>query len=184
MFDSSWITTSGTSLLMILLSGVGIYVALLLFTRLAGLRSFSKMSSFDFAITVALGSVIATTLLTEDPPLLAGAFGLAVLYGIQYMVSRSRRSTRAMERLVDNEPLLVMAGDRVLSEHLDRTRMTEDDLRSKLRAAGITHSRQVLAVIVETTGDVAVIQTGEEIDPWLFEEVRGAERLPFMSEAE
>ena len=73
---TSWISSSAESLLMVALSGVGIYLALMLFTRLLGLRSFSKMSSFDFAVTVALGTVLAATLLTPDPSLVQGIAGL------------------------------------------------------------------------------------------------------------
>lgn len=181
--DWNWIATTPTHLLMVLLSGIGIYSALLLLTRITGLRSFSKMSSFDFAITVAMGSVIASTILAETPSLVTGAVGLVVLYGIQYVVSRSRRLTATVERWVDNEPLLVMAGNRVLSDHLDATRMTEQDLRSKLRMAGVTHPDQVLAVVFETTGDVSVMKTGDDVDPWLFEDVRGAEHLSPPSSA-
>lgn len=176
-FDWTWITITWTDALMIALTGLGIYAALLLLTRLAGLRSFSKMSSFDFAITVAMGSVIASTLLAKTPSLLEGAFGLVVLYGIQYTVSTMRRKTAAVEHFIDNEPLLLMAGTEVLSEHLSAARMSEDDLRSKLRSNGVTHPRQVLAVVFETTGDVSVIKRSDEVDPWLFEEVRGAEHL-------
>lgn len=183
MIDWNWMTATGTSLFMVLLSGIGIYVALLLLTRVSGLRSFSKMSSFDFAITVAFGSVIASTILAEDPPLLVGIAGLGVLYLIQYGVSRGRRLSAAVEHLVDNEPLLVMAGADVLSEHLDEARMTEDDLRSKLRMAGVTHPDQVLAVVLESTGDVAVLKVGDDVAPWIFEGVRGAGRLPFMRKA-
>lgn len=172
-----WITTTGTTLLMVLLSAIGIYVALLVLTRTAGLRSFSKMSSFDFAITVAFGSIIASTLLAEDPTLLVGAFGLATLYGIQFTVSKIRRSSSIGKRLVDNVPLVVMAGAEVLHDHLDEARMTVDDLRSKLRAASVTHPKQVFAVVFETTGDVSVIKKSDEIDLWLFEEIRGAEKL-------
>ena len=175
--DWTWITTTGTAALMVVLSALGIYVALLFLTRISGLRSFSKMSSFDFAITVAFGSILASTLLTKDPPLLNGVIGLASLYGIQYAVSASRRLTTTVEHLVNNEPLLLMAGETVLSDHLTVARLTEADLRSKLRLAGIAHPREVLAVVLETTGDIAVLKTTDAVDPWVFENVRGAERL-------
>jgi len=75
-----------------------------------------------------------------------------------------------------------MAGEEVLSDHLDPSRMTEDDLCSRLRLAGITHPKQVLAVIFETTGDVSVIKATDEVDPWLFEDIRGTETLSLSSE--
>lgn len=168
---------------MVAISAIGIYAVLLLLTRLAGLRSFSKMSSFDFAITVAFGAVVASTMLAKDPPLLVGAFGLVVLYGVQYAVSKARRANALIERLVDNVPLLLMAGEQVLSDHLDFARMTEEDLKAKLRMAGVTSPSQVVAVIFETTGDVSVLTKSDEITPWVFEGVRGVERLSFVSDA-
>lgn len=179
-----WITATGTTLAMVLVSGIGIYVALLALTRLAGLRSFSKMSSFDFATTVAFGSIIASTLLSKNPPLASAAFGLAVLYGLQYTVSRARHVSPRIQRLVDNEPLLLMAGERVLEANLRIARVTEDDLRSKLRMAGVTDRRQVLAVVFETTGDCSVLCRGDTLDPWLLSEVRGTEQLePELADA-
>lgn len=73
----SWIVTSGEAVLMVLLTTVGIYLSMILLTRVSGLRSFSKMSGFDFAVTVVIGSVLATTVVSENPPLLQAAVGLA-----------------------------------------------------------------------------------------------------------
>ncbi|WP_202617428.1 DUF421 domain-containing protein [Roseimaritima sediminicola] len=164
---------------MVLLSGLGIYVTLLLLTRLSGLRSFSKMSSFDFAITIAFGSVIASTLLTKSPSLAAGCFGLAVLFLIQFIVSRSRRLAGFVEAVVDNEPMLLMAGERILEDNLTRARVTNKDLLSHLRIAGVTHPKQVFAVVMESTGDVAVLKNSDQIDPSLFAGVRGSEQLNY-----
>ena len=178
MMDWTWIGSTATALLMVLLSGIGVYAVLLLFTRLSGLRSFAKFSSFDFALTVAMGSLLATTLVSRNPPLAQGIAGLVALFGIQFVVSWLRRHSALVQRAVDNRPLLLMAGEDVLSEHLDEARMTEEDLKSKLRMAGVVHPRQVLAVVLETTGDVAVLkQTDEELDPDIFSDVRGIERL-------
>ena len=52
-----WFITDLPSAVAIVITAVGIYIAIILFTRIAGKRSFSKMSSFDFAMTVAIGSI-------------------------------------------------------------------------------------------------------------------------------
>lgn len=180
IIDWSWITTTGSALLMIFVTALGLYCFLLLCVRLAGLRSFAKMSSFDFAITVAMGSLIAATLLTKSPPLLHGIAALVALFGIQYLVSWLRRHTSFMSSLVDNEPILLMAGTDVISENLDRARLTVGDLNSHLRQAGIIHPEQVLAVVMETTGDISVLKTGNNnfaLDTSLFADVRDGEEL-------
>lgn len=162
---------------MIPLTGVGIYVAMIVLTRVAGLRSFSKMSSTDFATTVAIGSIIATVLLKPQPSLLAGALALSTLYGIQVLITWGREHVRWVAPAVDNEPLLLMAGPRVLEVHLKEARVTINDLNAKLRAAGIAHPDEVFAVVMETTGSVSVVKVSQKIDPAIFSDVRGADLL-------
>ena len=180
MINWSWITTTGTSIAMVVLSALGIYIALIVFTRLAGLRSFSKLSSFDFAITVAIGTVLASTILLPDPPLLQAIIGLATLYGIKLVVSILRRRYAPISRLVDNTPVLLMAGKEVLHDNMQREQMTMDDLRAKLREANVIHPGQIRAVVMETTGDVSVLHAdpdGPALDPDLLRGVDGAEYL-------
>lgn len=179
MFNWAWFSATATELLMMMITAVSIYGILLLCVRLAGLRSFSKMSSFDFAITIAIGTIIAATLLTEDPPLLQGAMGLLILFSIQFVVSWLRRHTSFMSQLVDNQPLLLMAGPKVLSANLDRARLTTSDLNNHLRQAGIIHPEQVRAVVMETTGDISVLEVNDDFDlePSLLQDVSDVDKL-------
>lgn len=75
--------TSFPSLVIICINAVGIYAAVIVFTRIAGKRSFSKMSSFDFAMTVAIGSILASTVLSSSVTLLEGVVGMAAVYLLQ-----------------------------------------------------------------------------------------------------
>ena len=178
--DWNWLTTSWTTLLMSLLTAIGIYISVVVLTRLGGLRSFSKMSSFDFAITVAIGSVIASTVMAETPALLQGAAALAILYVLQHVLAAVRARSSAVQHAVDNEPLLLMAGTEILHDNMRWAKVSEADLRAKLREANVLDLREVRAVVFESTGDVSVLHgdpDGDEIDPWLLEGVRGCEPL-------
>ena len=138
------------------------------------------MSTFDFAITVATGSLVASVLLTKDPPLVQGAVGLVTLFGIQFIVSYLRSRSTEIANVVDNEPLLLMVGTEVLHQNLKAARVTVDDLREKLREANVTHLEEVRAVVMESTGYISVLHAdpdGSALDLRLFEDVRGAEAL-------
>jgi len=73
MFDK-WISVSLGLLEMILVSSVVVYAAILLYTRIVGLWSFSKMSSADFAMTIAVGSLFGATISSPNPTLFMGLF--------------------------------------------------------------------------------------------------------------
>lgn len=176
---ASGLGASWQTLAVVAICTAGAYLALIMFSRVAGLRSFAQMTNFDMAATIAFGSMVATTSISTSTPLLAGAVGLAVLFVIQWVLAYLRRH-RTPEKLVDSSPLLLMIGGRVLHEHLITAQMTRSDLHSKLRLAGVTRYDQVGAVVLEVTGAVSVLTTGPDdlpMEPELFARVRGREQL-------
>ena len=170
MLGASW-----TQLVAIVLSAIGVYVAVIVLTRLAGVRALAKMSSFDFAATVAVGSTVAATALGSSP-LVNGVAALGMLYGLQYLVATLRRRN-LLAGFVDNPPILLMAGCEVLEGNLRHARVSREELWSQLRLAGVHTLDQVHAVIMETTGDMSVLRQGDPFDSELLQGVRGAEAL-------
>ncbi|GAA4312698.1 DUF421 domain-containing protein [Pontixanthobacter gangjinensis] len=169
-----WFAFKQVDLLAIILTAVGIYIATIIYTRIAGKRSFSKMSSFDFAMTVALGSMIATTVLSKSVSLWDGIVGMGIVYLLQLFVAILRRF-QIIKKTVDNEPLLLMEGEKIYFENLKKARVTEEDLRSKLREANVIRLKEVRAVVFEATGDISVLHTendNEQLENWLMKDVK------------
>lgn len=174
-----WLNTSIMKVVWISVSVIGIYLAVIVFTRMNGLRTFSKMSSYDFAITVAVGSVVASTVLSDTPSLLEGTVALAALYVCQHFVAWARVRLNA-SAVVDNEPVLLMVGDSFFEDVLARTRITKDDIYAKLREANVLDFDEVQAVILESTGDIAVLHGDPDtkrLNPELLRGVKGQERI-------
>lgn len=157
----NWLFDNFSSILITVFSAILIYVGIVILTRLNGLRTFAKMSSFDFAITIAIGSVIASTLMLEDQSVAKGLAGLVVLVGLQAVVALLRKKSKTWEKLFTNTPVLLMEGSHILVANLNATRVSRSDLYAKLREANVTHFDQVIAVVLETTGDMSVLHTGE-----------------------
>ncbi|HNP68840.1 DUF421 domain-containing protein [Aequorivita flava] len=157
----------------IVLSCLGIYLLVILFTRIFGKRSFSKMSSFDFAMTVAVGSLIATTVLSSTVSLAEGALGLLAIYFFQLTAAFFRRY-KPFRKAIDNTPLLLMEKDIILYNNLKKARVTEGDLRAQLRKANVSDYSEIEAVVFETTGDITVLHSkniNNNLKSWLLTDV-------------
>ncbi len=176
---SEWIVTSWANIGYVAATSAAMYVGLIVLTRLGGLRSFSKMSSFDFAVTVAIGSVLASSVVTKEPALLQALAALTTLYILQIGLAAARERWGPVATAVDNQPLLLMAGPTILQDNLRLAKVTQADLRAKLREANVMSYEQVHAVVFEATGDISVLhaEPGAELDPSLLEGVQGVERL-------
>ncbi|MDR6302251.1 DUF421 domain-containing protein [Mesonia maritima] len=165
---------STETFLFIIFCSVGIYFGIILFTKIAGKRSFSKMSSFDFAMTVAIGSLFASVILSSTINLTEGLLGLAMLYILQMLIAILRRF-KVVQSVVDNKPLLLMDGEKILDDNLRKARVAESDLRAKLREANVIELSEIKAVIFETTGDISVLHTADDskkVNDFLLKDVK------------
>lgn len=150
------------SLLRTWVIGVLAYAVLILFLRVSGKRTLSKMNAFDFVVTVALGSTLATVLLNKDISLADGALAFALLIGLQYVVTWSSVRARWVRRMVTGEPHLVLYRGDYLQDALRRVRVTEDEVQAAIRSAGLASLEDAEAVVLETDGSFSVVQrTGE-----------------------
>ncbi|WP_111748308.1 DUF421 domain-containing protein [Salinisphaera orenii] len=176
---SQWFLPHSTALLGVALSVLAMYLTVIVFARLSGVRSFAQMSTFDIAVTIAVGSLLATVVTSKDPALLQGMLALMLLYGLQLGVSWLRNRFRGFTKATDNPPILLMeAGGEIKWENMRVARVTENDLRTHLRKANVTARREVQAVVMEGTGTINVLHATEgqanapDDDAWILQDVR------------
>ncbi len=157
-----------------LLVGTLAYIALVFMLRVSGKRTLSKMNAFDFLVTVALGSTLATVLLDNAITLTEAVTAFALLIGLQYLVTWSSVRAPWVKRLVASDPELVAFRGRMLADAMQRMRVTEDEVRAALREAGHSGFGDVEAIVLETDGTFSVVGTGEGGGRAAIEGVRGA----------
>jgi uncharacterized membrane protein YcaP (DUF421 family) len=177
---AEWTFTSTGEVMLVIFSAAVTYAAILFYTRLVGLRSFSKMSASDFAMTIAVGSLFGSTISTSRPPLLAGLVAIAALFGGQWLLANLRRQSPRVATLVDNKPILLMAGPEILQANMDKANVTRDDLFAKLRESNALTYDDVLAVVFETTGDITVLHrsdSNQTLEPDFVADVVGHDLL-------
>ena len=153
------------------LAAMGIFWVVVLI-RLNGLRSLSKMTNFDFVMTVALGSLVAGAAQASDWKAFAQAMvAMAGLFLVQFLAARIRKSSDSAEDAMQNDPVFLMRNGEFCDAALKNTRVAKSDLIAKLREANVLDYGQVRAVVLETTGDVSVLH-GDHLDETLIENVK------------
>jgi uncharacterized membrane protein YcaP (DUF421 family) len=160
LFFSGW-----SSLFRIAVVGVMAYVILIVFLRVSGRRTLSKMNAFDFVVTVALGSTLSTVLLNRDVALADGALAFALLVGLQFIVTWSSVRLPWVRRVVTGEPALLFHRGAFLPNSMRRARVTEDELKAAVRGEGMAMLDEVDAVVLETDGSFSVVRRGADSGP-------------------
>ena len=149
-------------ILRILVVGPLAYASLVVLLRVSGKRTLAKLNAFDLVVTVALGSTMASVLLSKTVALLEGVTGMLVLVGLQYAVAFMSVRSTAVSDLVKSEPTLLLRDGRFLSSALRQQRITEAEILSACRSSGVAERAGAGAVILETDGSLSVIKAETE----------------------
>lgn len=153
MFFDSWF-----GLLRVAVVGTIAYAALVVLLRVSGKRTLAKLNAFDLIVTVALGSTLATVLLSKSVALVEGLAAFALLAGLQYLVAWLSVRFRRFSDLVKSEPTLLLHHGRFLDGPMRAQRVTRAEIFAALRSSGAVEPEQAAAVILETDGSLSVIQ--------------------------
>ncbi|MBA8817188.1 uncharacterized membrane protein YcaP (DUF421 family) [Microbacterium halimionae] len=152
MWFESW-----SDLMRVVLLGTAGYVTLVGVLRLSGKRTLSQLNVFDFVVTVALGSILATLLLSADVSWAQGAVAFMLIAALQFVVAWASTKWPAVRRMITSTPSLLLRDGVILESALRRSRLTESELRQAIRAAGNGDLANIKAVVLETNGTLSVI---------------------------
>ncbi len=152
MFFNGW-----DSLLRIVVVGTLAYAGVVLILRVSGKRVLSKMNAFDFIVTIAFGSILATLLLSSEVPLADGLVALGLLAGLQFVVTWISMRSDRFKRFITAEPRLLAFDGRVLHDAMRAERIAPIEIDAAIREAGLPGLEAAYAVVLETQGVLTVI---------------------------
>ncbi|HUG45984.1 MAG TPA: YetF domain-containing protein [Sphingomicrobium sp.] len=140
--------------------------------RVVGLRSFSKMTAFDFVATVATGSLLAAGAAAASWQAYAQVMiAMAALLAAQVFLALMRRKSEKLRALMSNTPTLLMENGEFCEPALRMTRVAREDVLAKIRTANALNLADIRAVVLETTGDISVLH-GNAVDEELLKGVK------------
>ena len=151
-FGSSWQTIA-----YVVAGTVAMYVSTLAAARIAGRRTLTQLSAFDTIITIAIGSLLATTSVSRDASYAQGVAVLLTLLALQLVVGAGRRRFATLSRVVEFEPQVVVRdGELRLDRSLLGAQLTAEELESALRQHGVFDVANARIVVLEPTGKFSV----------------------------
>ena len=132
------------------------YVALVTMLRVTGKRTLSKLNAFDLVVTVAIGSTLATVVLSADVSIAEGVLALLLLVLLQLVVTWCSVRFGVVERMAKSEATLLYRGG-FLDAAMRRQRVTRGEVLQVARAEGHATLDDVAAVVLETDGTLSIL---------------------------
>lgn len=149
------------SVLRTLVLGMLSYVTLVVLLRVSGKRTLSKMNAFDFVVTIALGSTLATILLSKDTSWAQGVVAFGLLIGLQYAVTWLSVRSPWVQKAVTGEPQMLLYEGEFIDSALRTSRVTRDEVLAAIRASGLSDRSNARAVVLETDASFSVVRRSD-----------------------
>ncbi len=140
------------------IKAVIVYAFLWAVLRIAGRRTMSQMTAFDFVLFLLVGSAMQRALTGQDYSLTNGILIVATLIVIDVVLSLARRNWLAFGKVLKGVSTIVVEDGRPLHWRMYRARLHDDDvLEAARRRHGLESLSQVKFAILESSGEITIV---------------------------
>jgi uncharacterized membrane protein YcaP (DUF421 family) len=138
--------------------GAIVYFFLLLLLRLTGRRQIGELSPFDFVLLLILSESVQNSMTGGDESVAGGLISATTIVGLNALVGYATFKSKKIEDLVEGKPEVIIHNGKIFQEVLERHRITKDELGEALRLTGCGAADEVQLAILETNGEISVVQ--------------------------
>ena len=167
----------------VMIATFGIYIAFMILVKLFGSRVLTSMTASDAVIIIMFGAVAGRVIVGNPPTLAAGVIGLFTLMLLEAAFGTFRQFVK-WSKLIDRRPVLLVYKGELQEDNMAFAHITERDVNSAVRKAGLGRRTDVQLMILEPTGHISVIRRGQLVDASVFKDVLGSERIEEVEEEE
>lgn len=150
---SSWESVLGTMMMTFLA-----YISIVILLRVSGKRTLSKMNAFDFIVTIALGSALASVSTNKSVTLADGLAVFGVLIFMQFLLTWLSARIRSFKKIITSKPSMLLYKGQLLEENMRKERVTVEEINNSARKKGYSNLDELDIVILETTGEITIIK--------------------------
>ena len=135
-----------------------IYIFLILLFRIAGRRTLSDMTTFDFVLLLIISEATQQALLGDDFSITNAFIVITVLIGLDIGFGLLKQRSRFFDRLIDGIPMILVENGKPLHARTKRARIDEEDVLSAARELqGLERLEQIKFAVLEVGGSITII---------------------------
>jgi uncharacterized membrane protein YcaP (DUF421 family) len=129
---------------------------------MAGKRTLSDVTTFDFVLLLIVGEATQQALLGEDFSLINAFLVILTLIGIDIAISLVQQRWPWLDKWIEGVPLVIVEHGQPLRDRLKRVRVSEEDILVAARERqGLARMDQIQYAVLERSGGISIIPKQE-----------------------
>lgn len=145
------------SIKQIIIMATLVYFLIILILRNSGKRTLLELTAFDFLVTVTIGSIASTTILSSDTTFTDGLTALITLVLLKFLLSKANINFKFVSKILRSGPTLLYYNGKYLQKNIEEMRMTKEEIRQEVRIQSGNVIENIDAVILESNGKISAV---------------------------
>ena len=145
-------------MLVLFIRSILIYIVVLLVMRLMGKREIGQLQPFELVISIMIADLAATPIANSGIPITNGIIPILGLLFMDLLISVGNMKSLKIRQLISGKPSLLIYRGKIDEKVLRKERFTINELQERLRDKDIMNLGDVEYAILETSGQINVIQ--------------------------
>ena len=135
-----------------------LYIIVLIVMRLMGKREIGQMQPFELAISIMIADLASIPMTDIGIPISNGIIPILGLLVMHLIISVINLKSSKIRELICGKPTILIYRGKIDEEKMKKERLTLNELEEKLRSNNVMNLGDVEYAVLETSGDISVIQ--------------------------
>lgn len=139
-----------------------LYIIVLIVMRLMGKREIGQLQPFELAISIMIADLASIPMTEVGIPIFNGIVPILGLLVMHLLISLLNLKSLKAREIICGKPSILVYRGKIDEKILKKERFTINELQERLRGNGVVNLGDVEYAILETSGQVTVIQKPEK----------------------
>ncbi len=149
-------------MILIFIRTIIIYMLVLFVMRFMGKREIGQMQPFELVIAMMIADLAATPMSDAGTPILYGIIPIFSLLMMHIIISVINLKSIKMREIICGKPRILIYRGKIDETALIKENFTINELQERLRVNNINNLGDVEFAILETSGQISVVQKPEK----------------------
>ena len=149
-------------MLIIFFRSIVLYIIVLIVMRLMGKREISQLQPFELAISIMIADLASIPMTEIGIPISNGVVPILGLLLMHLIISVINMKSLKARQIICGKPSILIYRGKIDEKVMKKERFTINELQERLRKNNVVNLGDVEFAILETSGEVTIIQKPEK----------------------
>lgn len=134
-----------------------IYFFVIAAIRIFGKREISQLSVIDLVFILLISNSVQNAMIGPNSSIMAGVIAAGTLFVLNFIMGNLFYKSKKFSALIQGQPLMLVYEGKILSDHLKKARISDDELEAAIREHGVKNVSDVDLAVLERDGNISVL---------------------------